>query len=134
MGVGSDVCGRRLRFYPSYYDETRPVPSGIPASISYGGKNFDISLPASSVNGADLTTIKVALIRTGYSTHAMSATTVGALMPFAETFYQLRNMGMRYVQLNNTFTGATNGSAVLHVSQLPPNPSLLVPGPALLSV
>lgn len=39
---------------------------------------------------------------------------------------------MRYVQLNNTYTGAKDGSAVIHVSQLPPNPSLLVPGPALL--
>lgn len=43
-------------------------------------------------------------------------------------------MGMRYVQLNNTFTGNSNGSATLHVSNLSPNPSLLVPGPALLFV
>lgn len=43
-------------------------------------------------------------------------------------------MGMRYIQLNHTYTGNANGSAVLHVSQLPPNPSLFVPGPALMSV
>lgn len=41
---------------------------------------------------------------------------------------------MRYVQLNNTYTGNSNGSAILHVSNLSPNPSLLVPGPALLFV
>ncbi|KAK4703171.1 hypothetical protein P7C70_g3046, partial [Phenoliferia sp. Uapishka_3] len=106
---------RAEKFYPSYYDEPRPVPTGIPSSISYGGKYFDLSLPASSLNGTDLSLVKVALIRTGYSTHAM-------------------NMGMRYVQLNNTFTGAADGSAVIHVSQLAPNPSILVPGPALLFV
>ncbi|KAL8291595.1 hypothetical protein RQP46_001853 [Phenoliferia psychrophenolica] len=111
----STLLMHSFRFYPSYYDEPRPVPTGIPAKVSYGGANFDLSLPSSSVNGADLTTVKVALIRTGYSTHAM-------------------NMGMRYVQLNNTFTGSSDGSAVIHVSQLPPNPSLLVPGPALLFV
>lgn len=43
-------------------------------------------------------------------------------------------MGMRYLQLNSTYTGATDGSATLHVAQLPPNPSLFVPGPALLCV
>jgi hypothetical protein len=43
------------------------------------------------------------------------------------------SMGMRYVQLEHSYTGnSSDGSAVLHVSQLPPNPSLLVPGPALL--
>ncbi|KAM0748117.1 DUF1929-domain-containing protein [Meredithblackwellia eburnea MCA 4105] len=102
-------------FYPSYYDAGRPVPTGIPSSISYGGDSFDLQLPSSSLNGTDLSTIKVSLIRTGFSTHAM-------------------NMGMRYLQLNHTFTGNTNGSATLHVSQLPPNPSLFVPGPALLFV
>lgn len=61
------------RFYPSYYDEPRPAPTGIPTSISYGGKYFDLTLPADSLNGTDLSTVKVALIRTGYSTHAMCA-------------------------------------------------------------
>ena len=63
--------------YPDYYDEPRPAPTGIPASITYGGANFDLTLPASSVNGTNLGNIKVALIKTGFSTHAM-------------------NMGMRY--------------------------------------
>jgi hypothetical protein len=102
-------------FYPSYYDSPRPVPSGIPTSISYGGPYFNITLPASSLNGTDLGGVKIALIRTGFSTHAM-------------------NMGQRYVQLSNTYTGNSDGSATIHVSQLPPNPSLLVPGPALLFV
>ena len=42
-------------------------------------------------------------------------------------------MGQRMVQLENTFTAGDNG-AVLHVSQLPPNPAILAPGPALLFV
>lgn len=44
-------------------------------------------------------------------------------------------MGQRYVQLESTYTGhETNKTATLHVSQLPPNPAILVPGPALLFV
>src|ERR1700733_13083801 len=44
-------------------------------------------------------------------------------------------MGQRYVQLENTFTGfSNNNTAVLHVSQVPPNPAILVPGPAFIFV
>ncbi|KAL8283502.1 hypothetical protein RQP46_005605 [Phenoliferia psychrophenolica] len=68
-------------FYPDYYDSGRPVPSGIPSKITYGGSPFDLSLPKSSLNSTDLSTIKVALIRTGFSTHGM-------------------NMGMRFVTVN----------------------------------
>ena len=39
-------------------------------------------------------------------------------------------MGQRYVQLDSTYTGNSDGSATLHVSQLPPNPAILAPGPA----
>ena len=43
-------------------------------------------------------------------------------------------MGQRYVQLQSTYTGFKNTTAVLHVSQLPPNPAILAPGPALIFV
>ncbi len=43
-------------------------------------------------------------------------------------------MGQRYLQLESTYTGYPNGSAVLHVSQLPPNPAIFAPGPAMLHV
>jgi hypothetical protein len=43
-------------------------------------------------------------------------------------------MGQRYVQLNNTYTASSDGSAILHVSQVPPNAAILPPGPALLYV
>jgi hypothetical protein len=42
----------------------------------------------------------------------------------------IQNMGQRFVQLQSTYTGNPDGTAVLHVSQLPPNPAILVPGPA----
>lgn len=58
-------------FYPSYYDAVRPVPTGIPKSISYGGPSFDLGLTKAGVAGSPLTSIKVALIRTGFSTHGM---------------------------------------------------------------
>ncbi|KAF7363575.1 putative copper radical oxidase variant A [Mycena sanguinolenta] len=106
-------------FYPPYFSAaTRPVPSGIPSTLSYGGASFDITIPASSYSGssddaADNTT--VALLRPGWTTHAL-------------------NLGQRYIQLSNTYTVNSDGSIVLHTSQLPPNPNLFQPGPAWLYV
>lgn len=35
------------------------------------------------------------------------------------------NMGQRHIELKTAFTVNDDGSAVLHVSQLPPNPAIL---------
>lgn len=43
-------------------------------------------------------------------------------------------MGQRHVQLSNSYTYHSNGSATLHVAQLPPNPNIIAPGPALIFV
>ena len=44
-------------------------------------------------------------------------------------------MGQRFVQLNSTYTAyRQNNTATLHVSQLPPNPAILAPGPAYIFV
>jgi hypothetical protein len=106
-------------FYPPYFAAaTRPVPSGVPSTISYGGDSFDITLPASSYSGSGDDAARnttVALVRGGFSTHAM-------------------NMGQRYLQLNNTYSVNSDNSISLHVAQAPPNPNLLQPGPALLFV
>ncbi|BGP52027.1 hypothetical protein JCM10450v2_007998 [Rhodotorula kratochvilovae] len=104
------------RFYPSYYDSPRPAPSNLPSTITYGGAPFDVSLPASSITGVDLDRgISVLLMRYGFSTHVM-------------------NMGARALELPHSYASAADGSATLHVSQLPPNPALFVPGPAVLFV
>ncbi|ORY61159.1 copper radical oxidase [Leucosporidium creatinivorum] len=104
------------RFYPDYYTSARPAPTGLPKTLGYGGKYFDVSLSADDVRKvANLDNTKVVLIRPGFSTHAM-------------------NMGQRYVQLDSTFTANSDGSAVLHVSQVPPNPAILAPGPCLIFV
>jgi hypothetical protein len=106
-------------FYPPYFGaSTRPVPTGMPKNISYGGASFDITIPPSSYSGsannaADNST--VVLIRPGWTTHSM-------------------NMGQRFLQLNNTYTVQDDGTIVLHTSQHPPNANLLTPGPALLFV
>jgi hypothetical protein len=106
-------------FYPPYFAAaTRPTPSGMPKTISYGGNSFDITIPPSSYSGAandaaDNST--VVLIRPGWTTHGM-------------------NMGQRFLQLNNTYTVKDDGSIVLHTSQHPPNANLVTPGPALLFV
>ncbi|KAJ8514511.1 hypothetical protein ONZ45_g7965 [Pleurotus djamor] len=106
-------------FYPPYFTaSTRPVPSGVPKTLSYGGAPFDITIPASSYSGsandaAENTTVSI--IRPGFTTHAM-------------------NMGQRYLQLNNTYTVNSDGTILLHVSQAPPNPNIFQPGPAFLFV
>lgn len=41
-------------------------------------------------------------------------------------------MGQRQAILDHNYATNKDGSATLLVSQLPPNPSLFVPGPALL--
>ncbi|KAF8634046.1 hypothetical protein AX17_004310 [Amanita inopinata Kibby_2008] len=106
-------------FYPPYFKATtRPVVTGAPNSISYGGQSFDLTISASSYSGsandaADATT--VVLQRGGFTTHAM-------------------NMGQRLLQLNSTYTVHDDGTITLHVAQAPPNPNLFQPGPALLFV
>ncbi|EJF57018.1 hypothetical protein DICSQDRAFT_157610 [Dichomitus squalens LYAD-421 SS1] len=106
-------------FYPSYFAATnRPTFTGAPKTLSYGGNSFDLTVPSSAYSGsannaADNTT--VVLVRGGWTTHAM-------------------NMGQRIMQLNNTYTVNSDGSITLHVAQLPPNPNLFQPGPAMLFV
>lgn len=108
------------RFYPPYFANisSRPVPSGMPDTLSYGGAPFIIDLPVGSYagdpNGA-AATARVVLVRPGFTTHAM-------------------NMGQRLLQLNTTFQVADNGDIALYVSQVPPNPNLLTPGPVLMFV
>ncbi|KIM45417.1 copper radical oxidase [Hebeloma cylindrosporum] len=105
-------------FYPSYFNKRRPQPSGILASYTYGGPPFNISLDAQDLFGDvnNVKTAKVVIIRFGFSTHSM-------------------NMGQRYVQLESTYTGyQQNNTATLHVAQLPPNPAIIVPGPAFIFV
>ncbi|KAG8740885.1 hypothetical protein FRC10_003800 [Ceratobasidium sp. 414] len=108
------------RFYPPYFANisSRPVPSGMPDTLSYGGAPFVISLPAGSYagdpNGAAAST-RIVLIRPGFTTHAM-------------------NMGQRILQLNSTFQVAPDGTITLYVAQVPPNPNLLTPGPVLMFV
>ncbi|KAJ7709730.1 glyoxal oxidase N-terminus-domain-containing protein [Mycena rosella] len=106
-------------FYPPYFSaSTRPVVSGVPSTLSYGGAPFDISIPASCYSGSSNTAASnttVALLRPGWTTHAM-------------------NMGQRYMQLNSTFTVNKDASITFHVNQLPPNPNLFQPGPAWIYV
>lgn len=57
------------------------MPTGIPKSLGYGGKYFNIALSASDVGAAsNLDSTKVTIVRPGFSTHAM-------------------NMGQRFLQL-----------------------------------
>lgn len=107
---------RAEKFYPDYYTKTRPQPSGLPTSLSYGGAYFDVKLSASDIHDTSyLQNTLVSVVRVGYSTHAM-------------------NMGQRYLQLNNTYTSNSDGSATLHVSQMPPCVACFPPGPAFLFV
>ncbi|EIW74075.1 glyoxal oxidase [Coniophora puteana RWD-64-598 SS2] len=106
-------------FYPPYFSASvRPSVSGVPQTLSYGGQGFDLTVAKGSYEGgpganAAAANTTVVLARPGFSTHAM-------------------NMGQRHLQLNNTYTVNDDGSFVLHVAQVPPNPNLIQPGPALL--
>ena len=42
----------------------------------------------------------------------------------------VQNMGQRMLELQMSYTGNSDGSATLHVNQMPPNPSMFPPGPA----
>lgn len=100
-------------FYPPYFASTRPVPTGVPTSYTYGGDYFNITVPASSYSGSAneaAANTTVWLMRQGFTTHAM-------------------NMGQRALALNNTYTVNSDGSFTLHVSQPPPNANILQPGP-----
>ncbi|KAF7984146.1 hypothetical protein HWV62_16798 [Athelia sp. TMB] len=102
-------------FYPPYFVANRPIPTGVPSQLSYGGSPFDVTVPASSYAGSSNTAAAntaVVLTRGGFTTHGM-------------------NMGQRMLQLNNTYTVNSDGSLTLHVAQVPPNPNLLTPGPCL---
>ncbi|KAJ6489515.1 glyoxal oxidase [Mycena vitilis] len=106
------------KFYPSYYNERRPQPTGLLSMLGYGGDAFDVGLDADDLGGdaQNAANASVVIIRPGFSTHAM-------------------NMGQRFLQLDATYTAyAANNTATLHVSQLPPNPAIFAPGPALLFV
>lgn len=101
-------------FYPDYYDKTRPIATGWPSSIGYGGAYWNMSLSLTDLDNEPMNILKTkaVIIRTGFSTHAM-------------------NMGQRHVELQTSFTVNEDGSATLHVSPLPGNPAILVPGPAV---
>ncbi|KAF7374865.1 hypothetical protein MSAN_00372500 [Mycena sanguinolenta] len=101
------------RFYPSYYNERRPQPTGLLSALGYGGPSFDVQLDADDLGGdaRNAANATVVVIRTGFSTHTM-------------------NFGARSLQLNSTYTAyEANNSAILHVSQVPPNPAILHRGP-----
>lgn len=58
---------------------------------------------------------KAVVIRPGFSTHAM-------------------NFGQRYLELRTSWTATTESEGILHVSQMPNNPNIFQPGPALLFI
>ncbi|KAH6880986.1 copper radical oxidase [Coprinopsis sp. MPI-PUGE-AT-0042] len=90
--------------YPTEYRTEDPVSTVVLSSD-------DLSDQYANANKT-----KAVIVRPGFSTHAI-------------------NMGQRYLELQTSFTSfANNDTAILHVSQLPPNAALLAPGPALLFI
>ncbi|KAG8795667.1 hypothetical protein FRC12_011639 [Ceratobasidium sp. 428] len=116
-GVKYPTEYRVERFYPAYYSQRRPEPNGLLSQLGYGGSYFNVTLSSDDLSGnaSMISTAKVVIIRPGFSTHAL-------------------NMGQRYIELQSTYTGNADNTGVLHVSQLPPNPAIYPPGPALIFV
>ncbi|KAF8530384.1 glyoxal oxidase [Hysterangium stoloniferum] len=119
--VGDDVAYpteyRVERFFPLYYNKRRPEPGGLPTQLTYGGAYFNVTLSSTDLSGdvSNLKNTKVVVIRQGFTTHAMS-------------------MGQRLVELDLSYAGNADGSGTLYVSQLPPNPAIIAPGPAFIFV
>lgn len=113
-GVTYPTEYRVERFYPWYYEKHRPEPTNLPTTLTYGGNYWQTNLTTQDLNSDPATYIqktKAIVIRTGFSTHAI-------------------NMSQRLVELGLSYTVHDDGSATLYISQLPPNPALLPPGPA----
>ncbi|KAF7355247.1 Glyoxal oxidase [Mycena sanguinolenta] len=125
------------KFYPPYFSAaTRPVPSGIPSTLTYGGDPFDITIPASSYSGsgndaANKTVVSV--VRPGWTTHAMNFGQVNKIPRCVPGSLCLAKYS-QFLQLRNSYTVNQDGSIVLHVAQMYPNSNLFQPGPALLFV
>ncbi|KAI0066271.1 glyoxal oxidase [Artomyces pyxidatus] len=105
------------KFYPPYFGQRRPQPNGLPLKLGYGGAPFNVTLSKQDLfdDSKNVNRTKIVLMRMGFSTHAM-------------------NMGQRLIELEKAYTVKTDGSAVLHCSQLPPNPAIFPPGPAYIFV
>ena len=107
---------RLEQWYPTWYNEPRPTqPTN--EQLSYGGGSFDVVLTKDDLAGKaeNLKTAKMVVIRNGFATHGV-------------------NFGMRYLELNSTYTANQDGSVggTLHVSNMPPNANIFQPGPAML--
>ncbi|SNX82079.1 probable glyoxaloxidase 1 [Melanopsichium pennsylvanicum] len=109
------------KWYPPYWDSPRPYPQGIPDSVTYGGSAFNITVNGTFMGdqaNAKAANTKFAIIRPGFSTHAM-------------------NMGQRAVYLDYTYTVNDDASVDYMVNPLPNTLAmnrLLVPGPAMFFV
>ncbi|WOO82856.1 Aldehyde oxidase GLOX [Vanrija pseudolonga] len=100
------------KWYPTWYNQPRPIPTTpFPSSLSYGGDAWTLNF---TQIGVDPSTIKVAVVRTGFSTHGM-------------------NFGQRYLELETSYSliNAT-GEVTLTVGQMPINPNIFTPGPAMI--
>ncbi|KAK8844701.1 hypothetical protein IAR55_006550 [Kwoniella newhampshirensis] len=102
------------QWYPLWYNQERPTPtSSWPTSLSYGGAFWDLTYTPSNAS-SDPANTKVIVIRTGFSTHAI-------------------NFGQRYLELATSYTrNAQTGEVTIHASQMPPNPNVFQPGPAMI--
>lgn len=109
------------KWYPPYWDQPRPYPQGVPDSVLYGGNPFNITVNGTfmgSAANAKAANTKFAIIRPGFSTHAL-------------------NMGQRAVYLDYTYTVNDDASVTYMVNPLPNTKAmnrLMVPGPAMFFV
>ncbi|KZP16519.1 copper radical oxidase [Athelia psychrophila] len=104
-------------FYPAYYNGLRSASHSLPTTLTCGATYWNLSLTSTDLADTlgNIQTAKVVVICTGFSTHTI-------------------NMGMRYVELDSSYTGNADASGTLHVAQLPLDTVVLAPSPALLFV
>ncbi|PWN50083.1 putative glyoxaloxidase 3 [Violaceomyces palustris] len=104
------------RFYPTWYNQPRPTQPNV-SELGYGGGYFEIVLSSQDLGGSleAIKSAKMTVVRSGFATHGV-------------------NFGQRFLELNSTYTVNQDGSVggTLHVSNMPPNPNIFQPGPAML--
>lgn len=103
----------RPRRYPPWFSSPRPSNAQLPTTYNYGGAGFTIDLSTARAPGTsgNITSAKVRIIRTGFSTHAIQ-------------------WGQRVLEFTSRIQ--CNGTAAkLVVDALPDNRNLFAPGPAL---
>lgn len=126
------------KFYPPYFKQRRPSPTGIPSSLQYGGAFFNLSLSSSDLfeDTGNVNHSKVVVMRMGFSTHAMVRTEAPLIYHFqlSSTHRTWGNdlSNLKYLTLRPRTVQELSIVAIFHPTQPSSHQALLVSGSSCL--